>query len=257
MIPYINIHFPSIFGLRIELFGLLVFIGCMVGIHYAKKRAIEKYLDPRAIDDIALYCCILCGFLGAHLVHFLAYEPQAFFKNPLIYFTQFRSGLSSFGGFFAAAGAIGIYLHAKKLSYIKYGESILFGLLPGWIFGRLGCTTAHDHPGKFTHFFLGVKYPDGTRHDLGFYEFLFTIFMTIVVYSLNAKNRNRPDGFYLAICFIMYGIARFLFDFLRVADVRYYGLTPAQYACILLTIQGTYLFFRIKPIVPEKISETR
>lgn len=244
MIPYITIPLPTIFGLHLEAFGILVFIGCMVGIHFAKKRALEKHLNPMAIDDIALYCCILAGFLGAHLTHFLAYEPKEFFHDPMIFFKQFRSGLSSFGGFFFATAAIAFYLYKKKLPFIPYADALLFGLLPGWIFGRLGCTTAHDHPGKFTQFFLGVKYPDGIRHDLGFYEFLLTIAMTLLVFRLNKINPKRPQTFYLSICFVIYGVARFFMDFLRIADARYEGLTPAQYACIALTICGAYLFVK-------------
>lgn len=146
------------------------------------------------------------------------------------------------GGFVTAALAIGVYLHVKKLRYLPYGEAILFGLLPGWIFGRLGCTTAHDHPGKFTNFFLGVKYPDGVRHDLGFYELLFTIALTVFVYRLDKINKHRFEGFYLAICLILYGIIRFFLDFLRVADAKYAGLTPAQYVCIAISIYGCYLY---------------
>jgi phosphatidylglycerol:prolipoprotein diacylglycerol transferase len=245
MIPYIHINIPPIFGLRIEAFGILVCLGCIVGMHFAKKRAVEKHLDPRAIDDIAIWCCIVAGFAGAHLFHYLAYEPETFFKNPMIYFTHFRSGLSSFGGFFTAALAIAIYLWRRKLSYLKYGEAILFGLLPGWILGRMGCTTAHDHPGKFTDFFLGVKYPEGVRHDLGFYELIFTIVLTAVVYRLDKLNKNRPNGYYLSLSFISYGIVRFFLDYLRVDDVRYAGLTPAQFACIGLTLYGTFLAVQI------------
>lgn len=245
MIPYIDIKIPPIFGFHLEPFGILVFIGCMTGIHYAKKRAVDQRLDPRVIDDIALYCCILCGFLGAHLFHYLAYDPKTFFNDPLIYFKQFRSGLSSFGGFISAAAAIVIYLRAKKLPFMPYGESILFGLLPGWIFGRLGCTTAHDHPGKHTDFFLGVKYPDGVRHDLGFYELLLTIAMTALTFWLASKKKDRPLGFYLALNLGIYCFARFFMDFLRAVDAKYFGLTPAQYACIAVFIYSVVLFRKI------------
>lgn len=246
MIPYINIKIPPIFGFHLEVFGICVFLGCMVGMHYAKKRARDQHLDPRVIEDIAIYCCILIGFLGAHLFHFLAYEPEVFFKNPMVYFTQFRSGLSSFGGFLSASLAIIVYLRVKKLPFLPYGEAILFGLLPGWIFGRLGCTTAHDHPGKLTHFFLGVKYPDGVRHDLGFYELLLTIVMTAIIFTMAKQNKKRPTGFYLYISLIMYCVVRFFLDFLRIADATYGGLTPAQYACIGVAIYSTYALSKLK-----------
>ena len=62
----------------------------------------------------------------------------------------------------------------KPVPVMPYADSLAYGLATGWMFGRLGCFTAHDHPGIRTSFFLGVKYPEGTgfvtRFDLGLLE---------------------------------------------------------------------------------------
>src|SRR4029077_16188990 len=99
----------------------------------------------------------------------------------------------------------------------------------GWIFGRTGCFTAHDHPGRHTSFFLSVHYPDGPRHDLGLDELLFPIVMTVIRFAYARKP--RPAGHVIGLAALMYAPARFLLDFLRAtgvarADQRYRGLTP-------------------------------
>jgi len=70
--------------------------------------------------------------------------------------------------------------------------TVALGLAVGWVFGRLGCTTAHDHPGRHTGFLLAVRYPDGPRFDLGLYEFVFTLILTIVLFRY--ARHPRPAG---------------------------------------------------------------
>jgi phosphatidylglycerol:prolipoprotein diacylglycerol transferase len=45
-------------------------------------------------------------------------------------------------------------------------------------------------------------------------------------------------GTYIAIFCIWYGVVRFILDFYRAVDVRYLGLTPAQYLCFGLVAVG-------------------
>jgi phosphatidylglycerol:prolipoprotein diacylglycerol transferase len=121
----------------------------------------------------------------------------------------------------------------------------------GWIFGRTGCFTAHDHPGQHTSFFLAVNYPGGPRHDLGFDELLFTIVMTIVLFRYARKP--RPPGHIIGLAALMYAPVRFGLDFLRATDVampdqRYAGLTPAQWACLATMVLG----LRLMGLIPSR-----
>ena len=54
----------------------------------------------------------------------------------------------------------------------------------------------------------------------------------------------------LALTLPLYGIPRFFRDYLRAtdlpfSDVRYFGLTPAQYAAVAVTGLGCYLWVHI------------
>ncbi|HMI91609.1 MAG TPA: hypothetical protein VK509_09620 [Polyangiales bacterium] len=98
----------------------------------------------------------------------------------------------------------------------------------------------HDHPGVVTDFLLAVGDYDGdgvARHDLGFYEVVWSAAMIPLVLYLARKP--RPWGFFMALVPMLYAPIRFALDFLREVperggDVRYLGLTPGHYAVIML-----------------------
>ena len=88
-----------------------------------------------------------------------------------------------------------------------------------WIFGRLGCTIVHDHPGAHTTSWLAVRYPDGPRYDLGLLELLFTVLVAGAFLVLD--RRKRPTGFYLGWFLLVYGLFRLLLDTLHVDEGKH------------------------------------
>ena len=91
---------------------------------------------------------------------------------------------------------------------------------------------------------LGDDAHTNIRHNLGFYEMLWAIGLSLFFYMI--RKKNKPAGWFLAIFVLTYMPVRFLFDFLRVADATYYGLTPAQYANIALFALGLRLYMNVR-----------
>jgi phosphatidylglycerol:prolipoprotein diacylglycerol transferase len=230
------------------MFGVLVAIGVILGDRIVVTQGVKRGLDPRDVKFMNARI-VIWGFIVAHLVSVVFYFPERIKENPLV-LLNFWSGLSSFGGFLGALLAFLYYTRREKIPRLVYADAVALGLSVGWIFGRTGCSTAHDHPGRHTSFFLAVKYPDGARHDLGFYELLYTIVLTAILFAFARKPR-RP-GQIIGLAALLYAPARFGFDFLRATDVarpdeRYAGLTPAQWACIATAALGARLLFRRAP----------
>src|SRR5262249_13518291 len=120
----------------------------------------------------------------------------------------------------------------------------------GWVCGRLGCALVHDHVGTPSEFVLAVRFPNGPRHDLGLYEFLYTVVILVPAVVI-LDRRSSPPGTSVAVLALLYAPVRFLLDFLRQtdlsgADVRYHGLTVAQYGSIVLAGIGLSLIIRIR-----------
>lgn len=233
MIPYFSGHLFDIGGVSIYMFGVLVAIGVILGDRVVVAEGKRHGLDPQDVRFLNARM-VIGGFIVAHLVSVIFYFPERIKESPLVLLNVW-SGLSSFGGFLGALLAFLYYTKKEKIPRLAYADAVAPGLAVGWIFGRTGCFTAHDHPGRHTSFFLSVAYPGGARHDLGLDELLFTLVMTAILFWY--RRKPRPPGHVIALLALMYAPVRFGLDFLRATDFgrpdqRYAGLTPAQWACL-------------------------
>ena len=243
MIPYIAQPKLSLGPITIHAFGVLVALAMIVGMRFVRRRAVVDGLDPLIADRLVTWI-LIGGFIGAHLVDRFVYFPRVTLENPIT-IVKFWEGLSSFGGFIGAiVGALLFFHREPSLPRWRYLDAVAYGFPFGWIFGRLGCSVAFDHPGRETHFFLSEKDAFGVqRHNLGFDEALYTILISALFYYLGRKGRRVP-GFFVAVLAIVYAPVRFLFDFLRTVDVRYLGLTPGQWGSLALVGVGVLLLRR-------------
>jgi prolipoprotein diacylglyceryltransferase len=157
MIPFFDQPVLALGPLTIHAYGALVATGVIFGGWLVLRRARRMGLDAVETERLLTWM-LVAGFVGAHLFSVFAYFPEKLARDPLLLFRIWED-LSSFGGI--AGGAVGIWLYLRyrapesvRLERWAYWDLIGFGLPFGWAFGRLGCTMAHDHPGKVTDFFL-------------------------------------------------------------------------------------------------------
>mgnify|MGYP001571518693 CR=1 FL=1 len=244
MIPYVEWHTINIGPVHLQVWGLFVGLGFLFGAYMAAGMAKQRGQDPKIVYDL-LPWLVLAGLIGGRLGYVLFYDLSHFIEYPLEMFALWQGGSSMFGGLIACL-IVGLgYLRYRKVDLMLYSDILIFGLPFGIWIGRIGCFLIHDHPGTATDFFLGTKFPDGVvRHDLGLYESLAGLAMSVVFLWLVRKP--RPTGTYLAAFAISYGLFRFGFDFIRINDVRYFGLTPAQYLCFASIAVGLGILMWIR-----------
>lgn len=242
MIPYFVQPSLHLFGpFTIHGWGVAVCTGILLGTYVAAKRAENLGLDPDVVNDYGVWA-VVSGFIGAHVIETLFYETDAFLKNPLELLKVWQ-GFSSYGGFLGAFVGTLIFRKVRGIRFLDYADSIALGMAPAWMFGRIGCFMAHDHIGKHSDFFLAVKFPDGPRHDLGLYEAILSAGLTLLMMSLrNVKGRGLSAGALIAA----YSFVRFFFDFLRIGDSTYAGLTPAQYGTFAFMALGIWMIVRAR-----------
>ncbi|MBN2358359.1 MAG: prolipoprotein diacylglyceryl transferase [Deltaproteobacteria bacterium] len=226
-------------------FAVLVVAGIILGVMFYDRITLRGGDVDVKVARLMPEAAVIGGFIGAHLVHVLLYHPELMDDDPWI-LLKFWAGISSMGGFFGGALACIALLLYYRQRMIPYGDRALFALSIGWVFGRLGCATSHDHPGRLTDFFLAVQFHDGARHDLGLYEFIYTVLLVGVLFWWT--RRPWRTGSLMAIVLCSYGPLRFGFDFLRATDrdfvdARYWGLTPAQYGSVILAVVGAALLY--------------
>ncbi len=236
MVPYFELHVLRIGPITLEVWGLLVSVGILITLFIAWKLLARQGIAPEPLAALAVWA-VLSAFFFARIFYALFYEPRMFALDPLEFFRVWHGGFSSFGGFFGGAVAGVVYIRKKRLPEFAYIGATLTALPWGWAIGRIGCFLIHDHPGRLTNSFLGVKYPDGTRFDLGLIEILVAVsagVLTVVLKRFFKKEAIAPMA-----GAAWYAVARFFIDFLRAndlpgSDARYLGLTPAQYGSIIM-----------------------
>ena len=243
VIPYFELREIPIGGGRsIAAFGTLVLLGILAGAWFAERRGRAVGVPAGEIPGAVLSAVVP----GLALAHFVALLPHGDWSARAV--LQFWNGMSSFGGLLGAfAGLTGYYWRTKR-SWLPTADVLAEALVVGWVFGRLGCTLVHDHIGRRSEFLLAIRFPDGPRHDLGFYELLYTL--AVLVPAVVVLNRGRwRAGTSVVVLALLYAPVRFLGDFLRNtdlpgADVRYLGLTVGQYGALMLLGVGVAIALR-------------
>lgn len=249
----IRIPLPGGYHIPIQPFGVLVATGVLSGYRLAEWRAKKLGISQAVLSDLVAHV-LFSGFICAHVLDAIFYHPQAIAENPL-YIIQLWKGISSYGGFFGAMGGALLWRYRRKMSLLAIGDVIVWAFPLGWLFGRIGCFSVHDHPGIVTQFPLAVyPYEVGTqpfqaRHDLGFYEVLFSL-AVIPLFLWLGRKHTRP-GLYMGLLPTLYGPVRFALDFLRIkpeefgeeADPRTFGLTPGHYGSVLLFLVGVAVLY--------------
>jgi phosphatidylglycerol:prolipoprotein diacylglycerol transferase len=256
MIPFFELReIPIGGGHSIAVFGLLVCLGVVLGVVFAQSRA-RALGVPDSDFTAAAAWALIPGFLLSHIVAIGFYEAPG--ERGLLHWLEFWNGMSSFGGFLGALLGLVVYFGLlRRRTWLSIADVFIQGLTVGWVFGRLGCTLVHDHIGKLSDFPLAIRFPDGlpaglpdgARHDLGFYELLYTV-IVLVPALIWLNRRPRRPGTAICLLSLLYVPARFLGDFLRIDllgyDPRYGGLTPAQYACIAVAGLALALAYRLR-----------
>jgi phosphatidylglycerol---prolipoprotein diacylglyceryl transferase len=245
-LPFLDIAIP------IQPFGILAAVAIVAGSRVATWRAQKCGVSPELMAQFVA-ATVPVGLASAMLLNVVFYEPGQLQGMGRAIVSWFSSGpglpfpypgLSSFGGFFGAALGALFFRQRRRVSLLVMADLMCFALPFAWVFARMGCFLVHDHPGVVSHFILAVddyNHQGQPRHDLGLYEVLWS---ACAVPSLLALARKpRRWGFYTAFVSLAYATVRFALDFLRApaeqgGDVRLFGLTPAQYAALVLMLVG-------------------
>lgn len=246
--PYSGPTILHLGPLSFPIFGMLVATGVLVGHAVVLRLAAEKNVDMGEIRSAAAWA-LGAGFFGAHAFDVLLYHQEKIARHGIIALLQVWDGISSFGGFFGAIAGVSFYFARRRRAWWVHADLLIQGLIVGWVFGRLGCTLTSDHLGYLSQAPLAFAYPSGARHNVGFYEFLYTAGVLVpAMLLLRAREATRGyrPGIYVAVAMLLYAPARFALDFLRATDIahadpRYLGLTGAQYASVAFFLAGLAL----------------
>ena len=243
MISYFEFPSVQLGPFTLQSFGVFAAAGVALAAWLLVREAKRRGLDPSPMRDAPVWA-IVGGLLGGHLMHVFLYHPEEAHGWQIL---KVWDGLSSTGGVLGGTLAVVLWFMTHRRRFSEYADVFALAVASGWAVARLGCFSVHDHPGSLTSFPLAVAFPGGARHDLGLYDALLLGAIAALLFWLS--RTRRLSGSLLPLLAVLYAVGRFLLDFLRATDVpyadaRYFGLTPAQYVCVLMFAYGAIQLVR-------------
>lgn len=223
----------SIGSVPIYSYGLMIGIGLLAALFVGEYRFKKHKLDDEIVLDLLLICAFT-GFLGAKLLYIIV-EFDEFIKNPMEVIGS--SGFVVYGGIIAGVLAGYIYTRVKKLNFMEVFDHVMPEVALAQAFGRIGCFMAGCCYGRETDSFLGVVFPEDSLAPSGVKilptqlfsaagDFLIAIILIVLadyVYKNVRKQGSKKFGHVYGdmgcTYMLLYGIGRFLIEFLR-DDVR-------------------------------------
>ncbi len=245
-------------GLTVSGYGLMISIGIIAAVLLGDYRAKRKGLNSDVIWELAIVVCLL-GFIGAKLL-FVIVEFDSFLKDPMgmLFSSQ---GFVVYGGIIVGTLSGYIYTRIKKIDFATYVDLIIPSLSVAQGFGRIGCFLAGCCYGMETTGRLGVVFPEGSLAPAGISLLptqLFSSAGNFVIAGILIwyARKNRTKGNVGALYMLLYGIGRFLIEFLRNDSRGAVGqLSTSQFISLFIVVGGALLFMYNNHRAKKEIAE--
>lgn len=202
MIPYWHVPVLHFGALDVPVHLLAVVAGLAIAYLLFARQAQRQGLSQARADEFAFFA-IVAGMFGAHIGYLLlsgGYSEWFQLLNPV-------AGAVTMPGLLFGWMALEWRLKtwgisgAEKLEWWNAGARAFPW---AWMVVRTGCILSHDEAGRLTGSWLGVQYPDGTRHDLAVYEWLWA-----------AVLAATPSAHPMVRLLVSYGVVRVGLHWLR------------------------------------------
>jgi phosphatidylglycerol:prolipoprotein diacylglycerol transferase len=174
-----------------------------------------------------------------------------------------RAGFVFWGGFIGAVIACWATIRWRKLPFVRYADVAGIAIAAGYAVGRTGCWAVGDDYGKWYDGPLAVAFPQGIPPSTvgsmtqafravfppsmdastlvgvvptQLIEVALGFVMFLVLWRL--RRHAHADGWLFGVYAVLAGIERFVVEFLRIKDDRFFALSVAQCIAIAVFVAG-------------------
>ncbi len=273
--------------LKIHWYGLMYLLAFASAWWLGRQRIRAGRLpgtDMNGLSDLLFYS-MLGVVLGGRIGYILFYSFGAFLDNPLMIFKVWEGGMSFHGGLLGVMIAALWWTRRQKLHFFDTMDFVAPLIPLGLGFGRIGNFIGAELWGKYTQAGWGVIFPTDpalreftaqqlqaqyatgaldrfARHPSQLYQaFLEGVLMFCILWWFS--SRPRPRYAVSGMFALLYGVFRFLVEFVRVpdADLGYLAfdwVTMGQVLSLPLVALGLFLLWlsrrspTLQPVVPAK-----
>ena len=235
---------------EVRWYGLAYVLGfiCAGVLIYRAARCWKLKIDP--YDVLTFVCACAIGIIvGARIGYCVVYGNGYYFEHPLEFLAINKGGMSFHGGLVGAVVAGIIYSVVMKIPVLTMADlvgcsapiGLFFGRCANFINGELyGAVT--DAPWGVDFTGSGVMYQPSQLYE----AFLEGLVLLLVMRILVRLKPTKPQGFFIGVFLVLYGLFRIAIEFVRLPDSQigyFFGTwgTMGQALCLPMVIFGIAL----------------
>lgn len=266
MEPITHIPFAYDVGpLELTGFGLAMLLAFVIGQMVATEELDRRGWGSEIMGDITV-AAVIGGLLGAKIYYaVLVGDISAIFS---------RAGFVFWGGLMGGMLGAVIVVLMKKDSFARISDACAPGLAAAYSVGRSGCWAVGDDYGTPWNGPLAVAFPEGAppstvanlTQQFGLKEFadqpgnmvlavhptqLYEVVMGLVMFFIlwRMRDHKHAQGWLFGVYCVLQGTERFIVEFFRAKDDRFFGtFTMAQMIALGFIAAGAvWMQLRSKP----------
>lgn len=246
--------------LQITGFGLAMLLTFVIAQIVTQRELFRRGHDPEPIGDL-VFAAVIGGLLGAKLYYTILMNDWAHFFS--------RAGFVFWGGLIGGTIAVLGTAYFKKLNLWRIADVGGIAVAAGYAVGRTGCWAVGDDYGRpwngpfavaFPHGapastvrnmteMFGIHFPAGTPlsqvvavHPTQIYESILGFLMFLILWKM--RDHKHAEGWLFGMYCILAGIERFIIEFFRAKDDRFFGvLTMAQMIAMGFILLGIAIMY--------------
>lgn len=253
-------HFGHI---AIPTYGACTALALLSALAVSLFTARRAGLDPDKVWNLELIA-ILTALIGARLMMIL-FHPHVFGRHPfwLLGLVTLPDVWFALGGVLAGLLAALLYALAEGLPLLKTADALTPGVALAFCLNRIGAWFGGAAWGTPTHLPWGVVYrgpvaylwyrvPLGvTLHPVQLYDAAVSLGLFVLLVGMGRRGGSRRDGEIAGAWLFLYGLLRFLLEFLRGDAAREPllggAVTLAQTLAVIAVVAGGLFWLRRDP----------
>lgn len=263
----------SIFGVEIAFYGLFIGIGALLGFGLALKQAKKEKIDTELLWDFIVWA-VLFSIIGARL-YYVIFAWDMYKDNPMDIFNIREGGLAIYGGVIAGFTTCYVFSRIKKISFFRFVDVCVTGLITGQIFGRWGNFTNREVFGGYSDGLFCMRLPiqdvrsrdvsmelyahmltDGVDYIQVHPTFLYesVLNLCVLLFMILYRKHKKFNGEIALIYLGGYGIIRFFIEGIRTDRLTFGGTNVAvsQVLGLLLFIGAVVVDLIVRVMMKRK-----
>ncbi|MYB88518.1 MAG: prolipoprotein diacylglyceryl transferase [Proteobacteria bacterium] len=246
---------PVIFSLgplKLHWYGLMYAIGFLAfwGLAHTLAKKEHTVVQPDDVDDLFFYG-MLGVVIGGRLGSVLFYNFSYFLGDPLYLFRIWEGGMSFHGGLLGVIVVLWVFHRKKGCSFLHLCDFVAPAVPVGLGAGRIGNFINGELWGRATDVPWGMVFPGAdalARHPSQLYQaFLEGLVLFVVLWLFVQKP--RPVGSVAGLFMLLYGVFRFMVEFVREPDmnlgfIAFDWMTMGQLLTVPMILVGLALMYQ-------------